>query len=46
VGDLQVGDAFPKNWEELAAYTGPTGHKDRESEWNKRGEETQDDSDE
>mgnify|MGYP003575560750 CR=1 FL=1 len=33
---------LPENWQELAAYSGPTGHKDRESEWAKRGEESQD----
>lgn len=37
---------LPDNWEDLAAYTGPTGHKDRESEWAKRGEESQDSDDE
>lgn len=37
---------LPDNWQELAAYTGPTGHKERESEWAKRGEESQDSDDE
>ncbi|WP_420179655.1 helix-turn-helix domain-containing protein [Paenarthrobacter sp. TA1.8] len=37
---------LPDNWQELAAYTGPSGHKDRESEWAKRGEESQDSDDE
>ncbi|NWL32946.1 hypothetical protein [Paenarthrobacter nitroguajacolicus] len=37
---------LPENWQELAAYSGPTGHKDRESEWAKRGEESQDSDDE
>ncbi len=33
------------DWQELAAYTGPTGHKERESEWANRGEESQEGSD-
>ncbi|MGF6835891.1 hypothetical protein QF015_004092 [Paenarthrobacter sp. TE4293] len=34
---------LPENWQDLAAYTGPTRHKDRESEWAQRGEESQGD---
>lgn len=33
---------LPENWQELAAYSGPTSHKERESEWADRGEESQD----
>lgn len=36
---------LPENWQELAAYSGPTSHKDRESEWAERGEESQDSDD-
>lgn len=32
---------LPENWRELAAYSGPEGHVNREREWQHRGEETQ-----
>ncbi len=32
---------LPDNWQDLAAYTGPSSHKDRDAEWAQRGEETQ-----
>ncbi|MFK0005510.1 helix-turn-helix domain-containing protein [Paenarthrobacter sp. NPDC090520] len=32
---------LPDNWQDLAAYTGPTSHQDREREWSERGEESQ-----
>ncbi|WP_394524914.1 helix-turn-helix domain-containing protein [Paenarthrobacter nicotinovorans] len=33
---------LPDNWQDLAAYTGPTSHKDRERKWDGIGEESQD----
>lgn len=33
---------LPDNWQDLAAYSGPTTHKERDSEWASRGEESQD----
>ncbi|QOT16511.1 hypothetical protein [Paenarthrobacter sp. YJN-5] len=42
-GDPSDGNIpLPDNWQELAAYTGPTSHEDREREWSERGEESQD----
>lgn len=32
---------LPDNWQDLAAYAGPTSHQDREREWSERGEESQ-----
>ncbi|QSZ49374.1 hypothetical protein [Arthrobacter sp. D5-1] len=32
---------LPDNWKDLAAYTGPTSHKNREHEWSERGEGSQ-----
>lgn len=38
----EVGDEMlPRNWHSLAAYEGPKDHLDRESVWEKRGEEPQ-----
>lgn len=34
---------LPENWQDLAAYKGPTGHQERQSEWDRRGEESQED---
>ncbi|MFJ4168526.1 hypothetical protein ACIPY3_03340 [Paenarthrobacter sp. NPDC089714] len=33
---------LPENWQDLAAYSGPATHRDREQEWEQRGEESQD----
>lgn len=43
--DVPVGGniPLPDNWQDLAAYTGPTSHKERESDWAQRGEESQGD---
>ncbi|MDI2032965.1 hypothetical protein [Paenarthrobacter nitroguajacolicus] len=32
---------LPDNWEDMAAYKGPTSHRDREREWSERGEGSQ-----
>ncbi|VXB25819.1 conserved hypothetical protein [Arthrobacter sp. 9V] len=32
---------LPDNWQDMAAYKGPTSHRDRERQWSERGEESQ-----
>lgn len=35
---------LPANWQDLAAYSGPQSHKDRQREWSELGEESQEDN--
>lgn len=37
---------LPENWQDLAAYSGPEGHRVRDAEWQRRGEESQEDGNE